>query len=206
MIDNTLSPSTVDALTSFIESSPSFKAILNELVESLPDTIAESAVEVKEEVASFALAKLRESLSNMDTRKIAEAVLANDRLRGKIKVEIDDLGLGVSQRLQADIKELMTTEINLTRNLLTARREKKRAQRAELASELSDRRQEWEKAWLKVQLAWMKVTRASVATPFVMIGALVGAIAFANYVPAIACHKGDAICHLRVRPGIFPAK
>jgi hypothetical protein len=46
----------------------------------------------------------------------------------------------------------------------------------------------------------------SVATPLVMLGALVGAIAFANYVPAIACYKGDAICHLRVRPGVFPAK
>jgi hypothetical protein len=201
-----LSPSTKEAILESIEKHPAFLAVLDDFLENIPERLADSVVDVETECIEIALIKLRERLDKIDTSKIAEAVLANDRLRGKIKVKIDNLGLGISQRLQADLKEFMTTEINLTRNLLTARREKKRAERANLAAELSDRKQEREKAWLKVQLAWMKITRASVATPLVMIGALVGAIAFANYVPAIACHKGDAICQLRVRPGLFPAK
>ena len=122
METNTLSPAAIDAIASAIGARPDFQAVVNELVKSLPTAIAESAVDVKEEVTAITLAKLRESLDKMDTRKIAVAVLANERLRGKIKVQIDDLGLGVSERLKADIKEVLTTETNLTRNLLTAHR------------------------------------------------------------------------------------
>lgn len=205
MVNNTLSPSTIDALASSIESSPNFKAVLDELIKSLPSAIAESAVDVKEEVAEIALAKLRESLDKMDTRKIAVAVLANERLRGTIKVQIDDLGLGVSERLKADIKDLMLTETNLIRNLLTARREQSRAKRAELKEQYDALKQKRDTAKLKVDLAWMRFSKLAVAGPTVAIAFVMGAVAMANYLPAIACDKGDIVCSLRVRPGRFPS-
>jgi hypothetical protein len=203
MVNNTLSPSTIDALASSIESSPHFKAVLDELIESLPAAIAESAVDVKEEVTAITLTKLRESLDKMDTRKIAVAVIANERLRGKIKVQIDDLGLGVSERLKADIKEVLTTETNLTRNLLTARREQSRAKRAELKEQFDVLKQKRDTAKLKVDLAWMRFSKLTVAGPSIAVAFLSGAVAIANYFPAIQCDRGDVVCLVRIRPGVY---
>lgn len=205
METNTLSPAAIDAIASAIGARPDFQAVVNELVKSLPTAIAESAVDVKEEVTAITLAKLRESLDKMDTRKIAVAVLANERLRGKIKVQIDDLGLGVSERLKADIKEVLTTETNLTRNLLTARREKSRAKRAELKEQFDALKQQRDTAKLKVDLAWMRFSKLTVIVPTISTAFVVGAVAMANYFPAIACEKGDIVCSLRVRPGRFPS-
>jgi hypothetical protein len=202
----TFSNSTKAAIASSIEANPAFRAVLATLIESIPTALAESAVDVEAEVIEVALARLRESLDKVDTRKIAEAVLANDRLRGKIKVQIDDLGLGVSQRLKADLIEAMTTEVNLTRNLLTARREKKRAEMADHASRLSLDRQQKEMAWMKLQLAWMQFSKLTIALPTIAVSLFIGFAAAANYFPAIACEKGDLICAVRVRSGLYSAK
>jgi hypothetical protein len=199
----TFSNSTKAAIASSIEANPAFRAVLATLIESIPTALAESAVDVEAEVIEVALARLRESLDKVDTRKIAEAVLANDRLRGKIKVQIDDLGLGVSQRLKADLIEAMTTEVNLTRNLLTARREKKRAEMADHASKLSLDKQQKEMAWMKLQLAWMQFSKLTIALPTIAVSLLIGFAAAANYFPAIACEKGDLICSVRVRSGLY---
>jgi hypothetical protein len=202
----TFSNSTKAAIASSIEANPAFRAVLATLIESIPTALAESAVDVEAEVIEVALARLRESLDKVDTRKIAEAVLANDRLRGKIKVQIDDLGLGVSQRLKADLIEAMTTEVNLTRNLLTARREKKRAEMADHASKLSLDKQQKEMAWMKLQLAWMQFSKLTIALPTIAVSLLIGFAAAANYFPAIACEKGDLICGVRVRSGLYSTK
>ena len=200
-----LSPSTKEAILESIKEHPAFLAAVNDLLEHIPEKLAESVVDIESDVTAITLAKLRESLDKMDTRKIAVAVLANERLRGKIKVQIDDLGLGVSERLKADIKEVLTTETNLTRNLLTARREKSRAKRAELKEQFDALKQQRDTAKLKVDLAWMRFSKLTVMVPTIATAFVVGAVAMANYLPAIACDKGDIVCSLRVRPGRFPS-
>ena len=200
-----LSPSTKEAILESIKEHPAFLAAVNDLLEHIPEKLAESVVDIESDVTAITLAKLRESLDKMDTRKIAVAVLANERLRGKIKVQIDDLGLGVSERLKADIKEVLTTETNLTRNLLTARREKSRAKRAELKEQFDALKQQRDTAKLKVDLAWMRFSKLTVIVPTIATAFVVGAVAMANYLPAIACDKGDIVCSLRVRPGRFPS-
>ena len=170
----TLSPATVDALTASITSRPDFQAILDELVEAIPETIAESAVDIRDEVAAAALSELREKLKNLDTAKIIAAVLANEKLRGKIMVQVEDLGIGFSERLKADLKEAMINETNLIRNLLTARRERDRARRAELQQQYDELKRKRDTAKLQLDLAKMRFYKPSVAGPTFVIAFLLG--------------------------------
>ena len=205
MDTKTLSPTTVNALTASITSRPDFQAILDELVKAIPETIAESAIDIREEVAAAALFELREKLKNVDTSKIIAAVLANEKLRGKIMVQVDDLGIGFSERLKADLKEAMINETNLIRNLLTARREQARAKRAELQHQYDELKRKRDTAKLQFDLAKMRFYKPSVAGPTFITAFILGAIAVANYFPAIACDKkADIVCSIRFRPGTYP--
>jgi anti-sigma28 factor (negative regulator of flagellin synthesis) len=190
-----LSPIAKETIIEQIQADPEFQRIIDGFLDVVPERLAN-------ELIDFALARLRDNLDKIDTRKIAKAVIANEQLRGKIKVEIDDLGLGISARLQADIKEALSTESNLVRNLLTARREKKRAEMADLASKLSVDKQKREMASLKFQLAWMRFSKLTVALPTIAISFLLGVVAATNYFPAIGCEKGDPVCKVRVRDGL----
>lgn len=202
---NCLSSIAKETIIEQIQNDPEFQKIIDDFLDAVPERIANGLFYVETELIDFALCQLRENLDKIDTRKIAEAVIANEQLRGKVKVEIDDLGLGISARLQADIKEVLTTEVNLVRNLLTARREKKRAEMADLAAKLTVVRQQREMARLKFQLALMRFSKLTVALPTIGIAFLAGVVAMANYLPAIACDKADMVCSVRVRPGRFPA-
>jgi hypothetical protein len=198
-----LSPSTKQAILDSIEKHPAFLAVIDDLLREMPERLADSVVDIEVEVIAITLAKLRERLDTLDTEKIVQAVLGNERLRGKIKIQIDDLGLGISERLKTDLIAAMTTEVNLTRNLLTARREKKRAEMADHASKLSLDKQQKEMAWMKLQLAWMQFSKLTIALPTIAVSLLIGFAAAANYFPAIACEKGDLICSVRVRSGLY---
>jgi hypothetical protein len=198
-----LSPQAKDAILESLKNHPAFLAAIHELQEHLPETLAEGVVDIESEIKALALAKLRENLDKMDTSKIVAAVLANEQLRGKIMVQVEDLGLGFSERLKADLKEAMITETNLIRNLLTARREQARARRAELKQQYDELKQKRDTAKLKVDLAWMRFSKPTVMVPTIATAFVVGAIAMANYFPAIACEKGDAVCSVRLRPGLY---
>ena len=200
-----LSPHAKDAIVESFRYHPALLAAVHELQQQLPETIAKGVVDIEEEIKALALAKLRENLDKMDTSKIVAAVLANDKLRGKIMVQVEDLGIGFTERLKADLKEAIINETNLIRNLLTARRERARARRAELKEQYDELKRKRDTAKLQLDLAKMRFYRPSVAGPTFAVAFLLGAIAMANYLPAIACDKkADVICSLRLRPGTYP--
>jgi hypothetical protein len=198
-----LSPIAKETIIEQIQNDPEFQRIIDGFLDVVPERLASGLFDIEVELIDFALARFRDNLDKIDTHKIAEAVIANEQLRGKVKVEIDDLGLGISARLQADIKEVLSTETNLIRNLLTARREKKRAEMADLTSRLSVYQQKRKMASLKFQLAWMRFSKLTVALPTIAIAFLLGVVATTNYFPAIGCEKGDPVCKVRVRDGLY---
>ena len=200
-----LSPHAKDAIVESFRYHPALLAAVHELQQQLPETIAKGVVDIEEEIKALALAKLRENLDKMDTSKIVAAVLANDKLRGKIMVQVEDLGIGFTERLKADLKEAIINETNLIRNLLTARRERARARRAELKEQYDELKRKRDTAKLQLDLAKMRFYKPSVAGPTFVAAFLLGAIAMANYLPAIACDKkADVVCSVRLRPGTYP--
>jgi hypothetical protein len=204
MVTN-LSSHAKDAILESLKNHPAFLAAIHELQKHLPETMAEGIVDIESEIKALALAKLRENLDKMDTSKIVAAVLANEKLRGKIMVEVEDLGIGFSERLKADLREAIIHQTNLIRNLLTARREQARARRAELKQQHDELKQKRDTAKLQLDLAKMRFYKSSVAGPTFVTAFILGAIAMANYFPAIACDKkADVVCSIRFRPGTYP--
>jgi hypothetical protein len=207
-----------DEIAVAIKNHPSFnerldealEKILDELIPLFPESIAQSAVAAQSEVMAVARQRLKEKLDEVDPQKlgqaVAQAILKNGRPGALLKLELEQDCLLTKTLIMDAVREQISSETALIRNLLEAGNAQRRAQKRTAQIEMDEMNAKRRHAWMKVQLEWMKVTQLSVATPLVMLGALVGAIAFANYVPAIACYKGDAICHLRVRPGVFPAK
>jgi hypothetical protein len=187
-----------------------FLAFVDTMRDSFVESLAEETDALEREAIDAALKILRERIEQIDPQEVGQAValavLKNGRPGALLKLELEQDCLLTKTLIMDAVREQISSETALIRNLLEAGNAQRRAQKRIAQIEMDEMNAKRRHAWMKVQLEWMKVTQLSVATPLVMLGALVGAIAFANYVPAIACHKGDAICQLRVRPGLFPAK
>ena len=89
----------------------------------------------EEWVLDVVMDELKASIESIDSVALANALLSNKVLQGKLAVPLNDIASGFSERLKADIKEQMHNEINTIHNLLAARKAKDKARQAGNAEE-----------------------------------------------------------------------
>jgi hypothetical protein len=197
-------PSNVkDEILQYLSTSPAIIAAVDEIVANLPDAIASTSVDVEDSVLQVVLARLREQLDKMDIDRIIASILKHDRLTGRIRVELDTIWLIWEDRFKATFREAIANETNLVRNFHEAKLAQRRAETTSLTEEIATRKNELNKAKIKFELAWLNFARLGVAIPSLALAAIVGAVVAINYLPAIRCHKGDPICKVRIRDGLY---
>jgi hypothetical protein len=187
-----------EVIRSVLSRDPRFIQILNELRSRAPKTLIQQAEVFEEWVLDAVMDELKSSIETIDSVALANALLSNKVLQGKLAVPLNDIASGFSERLKADIKEQMHNEINTIHNLLTARKAKDKADKLEMQKKRDEMKFERDIAIAKGELIWFKISSLPVAGPALTIALIIGVLIGLNYPINIQCYKGDQICGFRL--------
>ena len=185
-----------------LHDNPNMIALLEELQASLPKELAHQAAHFEEWVVDAAMAELQTSIEKIDSVALANALLSNKVLQGKLAVPLNNMAAGFSERLKADIKEQMHNEINTIHNLLAARKAKDKADKLEMQRKRDEMKFERDIALAKAELTWLKISSLPVAGPALTVALIIGVLIGINYPINIQCYKGDQVCGFRMGPKV----
>lgn len=181
-----------------LHDNPHMNALLEELHTSLPQELAHQAAKFEDWVVDAAMAELQTSIEKIDSVALANALLSNKVLQGKLAVPLNDIAMGFSERLKADIKEQIHNETQSIHNLLAARKAKDKADRLEMTKKMDELKFERNIAQAKGELLWLRITALPVAVPALIVAVIIGVLIGINYPINIQCYKGDQICDFRM--------
>jgi hypothetical protein len=174
------------------------KALIEELMASLPEELNEQAAKFEEWVVDAAMAELKTTIEHIDAVALANALLSNKGLQQKLAIPINLMCGEFSERIKSEIQSQIRNETQQIHNLLAARRAKERADRMRLLKRKDELMMQREVASAQGQLLWLRISSLSVAVPFLLIAMCLGALGGLNYPVNILCHKGDQVCQLRL--------
>ena len=198
-ITNGLSLETrTEVIREALSQDPQFFRIVEELRNRLPKSIIQQAEVFEEWVLDVVMDELKASIESIDSVALANALLSNKVLQGKLAVPLNDIASGFSERLKADIKEQMHNEINTIHNLLAARKAKDKADKLEMQRKRDEMKFERDIAIAKAELTWFKISSLPVAGPALTVALIIGVLIGLNYPINIQCYKGDQICGFRL--------
>ncbi len=193
-----------EALRHSLEEDEGFQAVLEEIKRSLPLRLIQLAGEVDQTVFDLAIEELTAAAANLDTHAIAEAVLNDQVLRGRIAIKIQEVGFGLSERMKADLDAAIQRKTDALRNLRAAQVAMNKVQTSKEIRKAASIKAQRTLAKAQGELLWLRISPLAIAIP-AAIG-LVGAGIFLglNLPAAIACHQETAfICEPRLRDGVL---
>jgi hypothetical protein len=157
-----------------IANDPIISHLAAEIRRTIPDRIVESAVAFDSQVNQAIIDVLAQSLNQIDVQAIAKQVLSNESLKGRVAIQINDLGLGLEERIKSAITTQLRQEHEQIRNLLAARRAKTRAEKRKSIGRRDELRAQREIAIAKGELLWLQWTKPVVALPVLLLAVLLG--------------------------------
>ncbi|MGB8699104.1 MAG: hypothetical protein WCD18_06785 [Thermosynechococcaceae cyanobacterium] len=181
-----------------LHDNPNMIALVEELRTSLPKELAVQAAKFEDWVLDAAMDELKSAVETIDSVALANALLSNKALQGKLAVPLNDIAMGFSERLKADIKEQIHAETQSIHNLLAARKVKDKADRLAMAKKRDELKFERDIAIAKGELLWLRITALPVAGPALAVCVLIGVLIGINYPLNVQCYKGDLICGFRM--------
>ena len=191
-----------EVIRAALSQDPRFIQLLNELRGRAPKSLIQQAEVFEEWVLDAVMDELKTSIEQIDSVALANALLSNKVLQGKLAVPLNNMVAGFSERLKADIKEQMHNEINTIHNLLAARKAKDKADKLEMQKKRDEMKFERDIAIAKAELTWFKISSLPVAGPALTVALIIGVLIGLNYPINIQCYKGDQICGFRLGPKV----
>lgn len=181
-----------------LHDNPNMIALLEELRTTLPQELTEQAAKFEEWVLDAAMDELKTSIEQIDAVALANALLSNKVLQGKLAVPLNGIANEFIERFKAVFKEQIQNETQQIHNLLAARKAKDRADNLKLMKKRDDLKLERDVAIAKGELLWLRLSALHVAVPSLIVAVIVGLLIGINYPMDVKCSVGDPICGLRI--------
>jgi hypothetical protein len=192
------SQATNEVIRATLSQDPRFTRILDELRTRLPKDMVQQAQVFEDWVLDAVMDELKSSIETIDSVALAKALLSNKVLQGKLAVPLNEIASSFSERLKADVKELMYSETQAIHNLLAARKAKDKAEQLEMMKKRDELKFQRDIAVAQGELLWLKLSSLPVAGPALIVALIVGVLIGINYPINIQCYKSDQICGFRL--------
>jgi hypothetical protein len=194
-----ISPGTSTAIMrSLLSQDPRFAEILSELQNQLPKSMIQQAEVFEEWVLDAVMDELKTSIEQIDAVALANALLSNKVLQGKLAVPLNGIANEFIERFKAVFKEQIHNETTQIHNLLAARKAKDKADNLKLMKKRDDLKLERDVAIAKGELLWLRISALHVAVPSLVVAVIVGLLIGINYPMDVKCVVNDPICGLRI--------
>ncbi len=185
-------------IRSLLSQDPRLAEILSELRKQLPKSMIQQAEVFEEWVLDAVMDELKTSIEKIDAVALANALLSNKVLQGKLAVPLNGIANEFIERFKAVFKEQIQNETQQIHNLLAARKAKDKADNLKLMKKRDDLKLERDVAIAKGELLWLRISALHVAVPSLVVAVIVGLLIGINYPMDVKCVVGDPICGLRI--------